>query len=72
LVESSALLRTKARNMKHVFYQFIKWVKGKIWAIIIAYMLGMHNFYKGEDKTPEDITITIELNEVQEDGAPKN
>jgi hypothetical protein len=29
-------------------------------------MLGMHNFYTGENKTPEDIIITIEYNEVQE------
>jgi hypothetical protein len=43
-----------------------------MWAIIMAYMLGIHNFYKGEDKTPDDITITIELNEVQENGTPKD
>ena len=43
-----------------------------MWAIIVAYMLGMHNFYKGEEKTPDDIVITIELNEVEEDGAPKD
>ena len=35
-------------------------------------MLGMHNFYKGEEKTPDDIVITIELNEVQKDGMPKD
>lgn len=34
-------------------------------------MLGIHNFYKGEDKTPDDIVITIEHNDVQEDGTPK-
>lgn len=33
-------------------------------------MLGMHNFYKGEDKTPDDIAITIEYNEAQENGTP--
>ena len=38
---------------------------------MVAYMLGVHNFYKGEDKTPDDIVITIEHNEVQEDGTPK-
>ncbi len=35
-------------------------------------MLGMHNFYKGEEKTSDNIVITIELNEVQQDGAPKD
>ena len=43
-----------------------------MWAIIVAYMLGMHNFYKGEDKTADNIVITIEHNEVQEDGTPKD
>jgi len=57
--------------MKSLFYQLIKYLRSKIWAIIVAYMLGMHNFYKGEEKTPDDIVITIELNEVQKDGTPK-
>ena len=35
-------------------------------------MLGMHNFYKGEEKSSDNIVITIELNEVQQDGAPKD
>lgn len=46
-----------------------------MWAFIVAYMLGIHNFYKGEDKALDDIvkTInTIEHNEVQEDGTPKD
>ena len=58
--------------MKSLFYQLISYVRRKLWALIVAYMLGMHNFYKGEDKTPDDIVITIELNEVQEDGTPKD
>jgi len=40
--------------------------------MIVAYMLGIHNFYKGEDKTTDNIIITIEQNEVQEDGTPKD
>ena len=39
-----------------------------MWAMIVAYMLGIHNFYKGEDKTTDNIVITIECNEVQEEG----
>jgi hypothetical protein len=35
-------------------------------------MLGIHNFYKGEEKTPDNIAITIEHNEAQEDGIPKD
>ena len=30
-------------------------------------MLGLHNFYTGENKTAEDIVITIEYKEVHED-----
>lgn len=55
--------------MKSVFYQVVRYVRRKIWAIIVAYMLGIHNFYKQEDKTPDNIVITTEVNEAQEDGA---
>jgi hypothetical protein len=58
--------------MKSLFDQLIKSIRRQLWAIIVAYMLGMHNFYKGEDKTTDDIVITIELNEAQEDGTPKD
>ena len=57
--------------MKSLFYQLIRCVRRNLWAIIVAYMLGMHNFYKGEDKTADNIVITIEHNEAREDGAPK-
>lgn len=42
---------------------------------MVAYMLGIHNFYKGEDKAPDDLikTIyTIENNEVRDEGTPKD
>ncbi len=57
--------------MESIFFRSLRFVKRTIWAIIVAYMLGMHNFYKGEDKTPDDLGVIIEANEVQEDGAPK-
>jgi len=57
--------------MKSLFDHLISCVRRQLWAIIVAYMLGIHNFYKGEDKTTDDIVITIELNEAQENGAPK-
>lgn len=31
----------------------------------------MHNFYNGDDKTPDNIVITIEYNEVEEDETMK-
>ena len=58
--------------MNSFFPQLIKCVRRNIWGLIVAYMLGMHNFYKGEEKTSDNIVITIELNEVQQDGAPND
>jgi hypothetical protein len=51
--------------MKSVLQQLLGWVRRKLWAIIVAYMLGMHNFYTGEDKTADNIGISIEYHEVQ-------
>ena len=56
--------------MKSFFYQLMRYIRKKMWAIVVAYMLGMHNFYTGEDKKSDDIVITIEYNEVQENGTP--
>ncbi len=58
--------------MKSLFYQLMRYVRRKMWSIIVAYMLGIHNFYNGENKTTDDIVITIEHNKVQEDGTPKD
>jgi len=60
--------------MKSILHHFIMRIRRTIWALIVAYMLGIHNFYKGEDKALDDIAKsphTIEHNEVQENGAPK-
>ena len=58
--------------MKSFFTQLVIRTKRALWAIIVAYMLGMHNFYRGEEKTTDNILITIEINEAQENGAPKD
>jgi len=57
----------KIINVKSIFSQLIRGVKRNLWAIVVAYMLGMHNFYKGEDKTPDDLGIIVEVKSVQED-----
>ncbi|MEJ7643314.1 MAG: hypothetical protein WKF87_01850 [Chryseolinea sp.] len=56
--------------MKLHILQIVKWLRSKMWALIVAYMLGLHNFYNGDNKTPDNIVITIEHHEAQEDGAP--
>jgi len=61
--------------MKPLFYKLIIRIRRTIWALIVAYMLGIHNFYKGEDKALDDIVktiYTIEHNEVLENGTPKD
>ncbi len=58
--------------MKSLFNQLIRSLRRKLWAIIVAYMLGMHNFYTGEDKTADNIAIKTEYNEVQEKGTPND
>jgi len=61
--------------MKPIFYKLMIRTRRMIWAFIVAYMLGIHNFYKGEDKALDDIVktvYTIEHSEVQEDGTLKD
>jgi hypothetical protein len=58
--------------LKSIFTQFIAQTRRTIWAILVAYMVGIHNFYKGEDKTSENIVITSEVNEQHERGTPKD
>jgi hypothetical protein len=55
--------------MKRLFYEFTVRTRRVLWAIIVAYMLGMHNFYKGEDQTPDSIAH-VEVSKAQEDGEP--
>jgi hypothetical protein len=57
--------------MKSLLYQLLRYIKRQAWGLIVAYMLGMHNFYHGDQKSPDDIVITTEQNEAQEDGTPK-
>ncbi len=58
--------------MKVILRKIFYYLKRKVWIIIVAYMVGIHNFYKEEDKTPDEVILTIDDTEVQEDGAPKD
>jgi hypothetical protein len=57
--------------MKRVFFQLIIGIRRTLWAIIVAYMLGIHNFYRGEDKAPDNIVV-VEPREEQGDAAPRD
>lgn len=56
----------------HIFYQFVKYTKRVAWAVIVAFMLGMNNVYKEEEKSPDDIVLSVVEDDVQEDSAPKD
>ncbi len=62
-------LEPKAKMFSH---QLIQYVRRQVWAIIVAYMVGIHNFYREENKAPEDIVFTVEHSEEQEDDTPKD
>lgn len=49
-----------------------KSLKNLAWAFIVAFMLGVHNFYYQETKSKDDIVFTIEQDVVEEDSAPKD
>lgn len=52
--------------MQHLLIRLFKYLKRQLWSLIVAYMVGLHNFYYGDDKSPDDIMIRTEINEVQE------
>lgn len=56
----------------HPFHQLLKYLRGKAWAIIIAYMLGIHNIYKQEAKMPDDSVISIEKVVLPQDNTSKD
>lgn len=61
--------------MRDILYKILLPIRRLIWSFIVAYMLGLHNFYKGEDKNVDDILKTentVERDEVQEKGTSKD
>ena len=52
--------------MQHLLLRLFKYLKRQLWSLIVAYMVGLHNFYYGDDKSPDDIMIRAEMNEVQQ------
>ena len=61
--------------MKSVFYKLLVRIRRVMWGLIVAYMLGFHNFYKGEDKDRDSILKspnTLEQHEGTENGVPED
>jgi hypothetical protein len=53
----------KGAKMKSIPGEIVRFLKRKLWALIVAYMIGMHNFYTGENKTADNIGIIVEYHE---------
>lgn len=53
-----------------LLYAILRKMQTLVWAVIVAFMLGLHNFYKGDDKTVQNIG-KIEIQQTQDDDAPK-
>lgn len=49
---------------------FWKSARKLIWALIVAFMVGVHNFYQQKQDSPESIKSKIELVEKQENDDP--
>ncbi|MDE0559481.1 hypothetical protein OU792_05740 [Algoriphagus sp. NF] len=54
------------------FSQFIRPIKRLFWALIVAFMVGVHNFYKQEMDSQDSIVSSIELEAEEEDSSPKD
>lgn len=64
--------RRKRNSMLAIMLQIVGWLRKKMWALIVAYMLGLHNFYFGDNKTVDNISRTVEMNEQRDDDTPAN
>ncbi|WP_339867588.1 hypothetical protein [uncultured Algoriphagus sp.] len=43
-----------------------------VWALIVAFMVGVHNFYKQEMDSADSIVSSIQMDEEQDDSSPKD
>lgn len=47
-------------------------IKNLLWALIVAFMVGVHNFYKQEMDSPDSIVSSIEIDSEVDDDRPKD
>ncbi len=55
-----------------VFFKFLRPFRRIVWAIIVAFMVGVHNFYKQEMDSPDSIVSSIEIDAEEEDSSAKD
>ncbi|MBA4302046.1 MAG: hypothetical protein C0433_18375 [Cyclobacterium sp.] len=61
----------KPLKMNRIFRVFRPF-RRLMWALIVAFMVGVHNFYKQEMDSPDSIVNSIEIDKEEEDSAPKD
>ncbi|MDG1277023.1 MAG: hypothetical protein P8O16_07060 [Algoriphagus sp.] len=54
------------------FFKIFRPIRQLLWALIVAFMVGVHNFYKQEMDSPDSIVSSIEIDAEDEDSAPKD
>ncbi|SIN98396.1 hypothetical protein [Algoriphagus halophilus] len=55
-----------------LFKQIFRPLRRIVWALIVAFMVGVHNFYKQEMDSPDTIISQIEIDAEEEDSSPKD
>ncbi len=55
-----------------VFFKFFRPFRQLLWALIVAFMVGVHNVYKQEMDSPDSIVSSIEVDSEEEDSSPKD
>ncbi len=59
-------------STRPTFHRVALYLKRKAWALIVAYMLGIHNPYRELEDDPDTVVVTIVDIEEQEDSSPKD
>jgi hypothetical protein len=54
------------------FRKFLRPARRLVWALIVAFMVGVHNFYKQEIDSADSIVSSIQMDEEQDDSSPKD
>lgn len=54
------------------FLRIFRPLRRLMWALVVAFMVGVHNFYKQEMDSADSIVNSIEIDKEEEDSAPKD
>lgn len=54
-----------------IFSKLVRPFRRLLWALIVAFMVGVHNFYKQEMDSADTIVSSIEIDSEEKDGSPK-